>query len=69
MFCDPKNDPIRDVKMFTAQVILITSPRGIKSGYSPMMYCAASHSRVHVTLAAKLNKKGKVIELNPEKLF
>lgn len=40
---DSKNDPPRECKKFTAQVIIISHPGQISAGYTPVLDCHTSH--------------------------
>ncbi|XP_041361275.1 elongation factor 1-alpha-like [Gigantopelta aegis] len=40
---DSKNDPPKEVKNFTAQVIILNHPGEIKNGYAPVLDCHTAH--------------------------
>eukprot|EP01125_Pyxidicula_operculata_P007847 TRINITY_DN2653_c0_g9_i1.p1 TRINITY_DN2653_c0_g9~~TRINITY_DN2653_c0_g9_i1.p1 ORF type:complete len:1829 (+),score=506.01 TRINITY_DN2653_c0_g9_i1:339-5489(+) len=55
---DPANHPMKEVKLFTAQIIIWEHPGEIRVGYNPFIYChTASFSAKIKTLVAKLDKK------------
>ncbi|XP_070534238.1 elongation factor 1-alpha [Ptychodera flava] len=65
---DSKNDPPKEAKNFTAQVIVLNHPGEIHAGYSPVLDCHTAH------IACKFNelkekcdrRSGKKLEDNPK---
>lgn len=64
---DSKNDPPKQAKSFTAQVIILNHPGEIKTGYCPMVDCHTAHITCKFAeLKEKLDRRtGKVLEENP----
>jgi len=65
---DQKNDPASDTERFTAQVMVLNHPGGVRKGYCPVVDCHTSHIACKFeTLKEKINNRdGKHIEDNPE---
>ncbi|EJW78070.1 EEF1A1 protein, partial [Wuchereria bancrofti] len=40
---DSKNDPAKETKQFTAQVIIMNHPGQIAAGYTPVLDCHTAH--------------------------
>merc|ERR1712098_468759 len=67
---DSKNDPAKEAKTFTAQVIVLNHPGEIGNGYSPVLDCHTAHIACKFTeLLTKIDRRsGKVLEENPSKI-
>jgi elongation factor 1-alpha len=67
---DTKNDPAGECESFTAQVIVMNHPSGIRKGYAPVVDCHTCHiSCRFAEIPSKLDKRtGKEAEANPEKV-
>jgi elongation factor 1-alpha len=65
-----KNDPPKEAKDFTAQVIIMNHPGEIKKGYCPVLDCHTAHIACKFSeLKSKIDKRnGKVMEENPTAL-
>jgi len=61
-------DAPKEAESFTAQIIVLQHPQGIRAGYSPVIDCHTSHiACVFSELLQKVDKTtGEVIEENPE---
>nr|ACY74448.1 translation elongation factor 1A [Malo kingi] len=69
MVCgDSKQDPPREAKNFTAQVIVLNHPGEIHAGYSPVLDCHTAHIACKFSeLKAKCDRRsGKTVEENPK---
>jgi len=65
---DAANDPAKEAKVFTAQVIIMNHPGQISNGYSPVVDCHTAHVACRFD---KINEKidrrtGKKLEDNPK---
>merc|ERR1712141_179967 len=65
---DASNDPAKEAKQFTAQVIILNHPVQISAGYSPVVDCHTAHVACRFD---KINEKidrrsGKKLEDNPK---
>jgi len=65
---DAANDPAKEAKVFTAQVIIMNHPGQISAGYSPVVDCHTAHVACRFD---KINEKidrrtGKKLEDNPK---
>jgi len=67
---DSKNDPAKEAKMFTAQVIIMNHPGQIAAGYTPVLDCHTAHIACKFAeLKEKIDRRtGKSIEDNPKSL-
>ncbi|CAG9538568.1 unnamed protein product [Cercopithifilaria johnstoni] len=67
---DSKNDPAKETKMFTAQVIIINHPSQISAGYTPVLDCHTAHIACKFAeLKEKVDRRsGKKVEDNPKSL-
>lgn len=66
---DAEADPPRECEGFSAQIIVRNSPGAIRVGSSLTLDCGTSHVTVEVALLeTKLDRKGKVVENQPESL-
>merc|ERR1712214_16371 len=67
---DSKNDPAREAKNFTAQVIVMNHPGEIGNGYSPVLDCHTAHIACKFTeLKEKIDRRsGKKMEDFPKKI-
>merc|ERR1712019_202188 len=67
---DPKNDPAKEAKTFTAQVIVMNHPGEIGNGYSPVLDCHTAHIACKFTeLKEKIDRRsGKKMEDFPKKI-
>eukprot|EP00035_Acanthoeca_spectabilis_P007024 m.131619 g.131619 ORF g.131619 m.131619 type:complete len:464 (-) comp13765_c0_seq1:1971-3362(-) len=66
---DAEADPPRECEGFSAQIIVRNSPGAIRVGSSLTLDCGTSHVAVEVALLeTKLDRKGKVVENQPESL-
>merc|ERR1712227_680453 len=65
---DSKNDPAKEAKTFTAQVIVMNHPGEIGNGYSPVLDCHTAHiaCRFNNILQKIDRRSGKVLEENPK---
>jgi len=65
---DSKNDPPKEAKNFTAQVIVLNHPGEIHAGYSPVLDCHTAHIACKFAeLKEKIDRRsGKVLEDNPK---
>lgn len=65
---DTKNDPPKEAKDFTAQVIVMNHPGEIHAGYSPVLDCHTAHIACKFSeLKEKIDRRsGKVTEENPK---
>jgi len=65
---DSKNDPAKETRMFTAQVIVMNHPGQIGAGYTPVLDCHTAHIACKFSeLKEKIDKRtGKSIEANPK---
>merc|ERR1712228_1059984 len=61
---DSKNDPPKQAKNFTAQVIVLNHPGEIHAGYAPVLDCHTSHIACKFSeITEKVDKRnGKVLE-------
>nr|CAX65670.1 elongation factor 1-alpha [Isodiametra pulchra pulchra] len=69
MVCgDSKNDPPKEAKDFTAQVIVLNHPGEIHAGYSPVLDCHTAHIACKFAeLKEKIDRRsGKKLEDNPK---
>merc|ERR1719184_588086 len=67
---DSKNDPAKEAKTFTAQVIVMNHPGEIGNGYSPVLDCHTAHIACKFTeLKEKIDRRsGKKMEAFPKKI-
>merc|ERR1712073_169834 len=67
---DSKNDPAKEAKTFTAQVIVLNHPGEIRSGYTPVLDCHTAHIACKFTeLLEKIDRRsGKKMEDFPKKV-
>merc|ERR1712235_40362 len=67
---DSKNDPAKEAKTFTAQVIVMNHPGEIGNGYSPVLDCHTAHIACKFTeLLEKIDRRsGKKMEDFPKKV-
>merc|ERR1711983_425346 len=67
---DSKNDPAKEAKTFTAQVIVMNHPGEIGNGYSPVLDCHTAHIACKFTeLKEKIDRRsGKKMEDFPKKI-
>jgi len=67
---DSKNDPAKETRSFTAQVIVMNHPGQIAAGYTPVLDCHTAHIACKFAeLKEKIDKRtGKSIEANPKAL-
>merc|ERR1719340_429358 len=67
---DSKNDPAKEAKTFTAQVIVLNHPGEIGNGYSPVLDCHTAHIACKFEeLLEKIDRRsGKKLEDAPEKV-
>merc|ERR1712233_207253 len=67
---DSKNDPAKEAKTFTAQVIVMNRPGEIGNGYSPVLDCHTAHIACKFTeLKEKIDRRtGKKMEDFPKKI-
>ncbi|CBK22621.2 uncharacterized protein [Blastocystis hominis] len=65
---DAKNDPPCRVESFTAQVIVMNHPSGIRPGYCPVMDCHTAHIACKFEkIMSEMDKRtGKVLRENPD---
>jgi len=65
---DSKNDPAKESKMFTAQVIIMNHPGQIAAGYTPVLDCHTAHIACRFAeLKEKVDRRtGKKMEDNPK---
>jgi elongation factor 1-alpha len=65
---DPSNDPARICRSFIAQVLVLSHPKKIKEGYTPLLFCHTAHipCRFDKLLSTIDRKTGAVIEEDPE---
>merc|ERR1712241_1567676 len=65
---DSKNDPAKEAKTFTAQVIVMNHPGQICNGYSPVLDCHTAHIACKFNeLKEKVDRRtGKSTESNPK---
>merc|ERR1712037_657093 len=65
-----KNDPAKEAKTFTAQVIVMNHPGEIGNGYSPVLDCHTAHIACKFTeLKEKIDRRtGKKMEDFPKKI-
>jgi len=63
-----KNDPPKEAVSFTAQVIVLHHPAGIRAGYTPVLDCHTAHVACTFSkLLRKVDKRtGETMEENPE---
>ena len=55
---DSKNDPAKEAKTFTAQVIVMNHPGEIGNGYSPVLDCHTAHIACKVITPDNLMVRG-----------
>jgi elongation factor 1-alpha len=67
---DSKNDPPKETKNFTAQVIILNHPGEIHPGYSPVLDCHTAHIACKFAeFKEKIDRRsGKKLEDNPKLL-
>ncbi|KAF7634545.1 Elongation factor 1-alpha [Meloidogyne graminicola] len=67
---DSKNDPAKETKQFTAQVIIMNHPGQIAAGYTPVLDCHTAHIACKFNeLKEKVDRRtGKKVEDNPKAL-
>merc|ERR1712154_224288 len=67
---DSKNDPAKEAKTFTAQVIVMNHPGEVSNGYSPVLDCHTAHIACKFTeLKEKIDRRsGKKMEDFPKKV-
>jgi elongation factor 1-alpha len=67
---DSKNDPPKETKSFTAQVIILNHPGQISAGYTPVLDCHTAHIACKFAeLKEKSDRRsGKTLEENPKSL-
>uniref|UniRef100_A0A914L1Y1 Tr-type G domain-containing protein n=4 Tax=Meloidogyne incognita group TaxID=654580 RepID=A0A914L1Y1_MELIC len=67
---DSKNDPAKETKQFTAQVIIMNHPGQIAAGYTPVLDCHTAHIACKFAeLKEKVDRRtGKKVEDNPKAL-
>jgi len=67
---DSKNDPPKETKNFTAQVIILNHPGEIHPGYSPVLDCHTAHIACKFAeFKEKIDRRsGKKLEENPKLL-
>ena len=65
---DSKNDPPKEAKEFTAQVIVLNHPNEIRAGYTPVLDCHTAHIACKFReLLEKIDRRtGKKLEDNPK---
>jgi elongation factor 1-alpha len=65
---DSKNDPAKEAKNFTAQVIILNHPGEIHAGYQPVLDCHTAHIACKfAVMKQKIDRRsGKVLEENPK---
>jgi elongation factor 1-alpha len=65
---DSKNDPAKEAKTFTAQVIIMNHPGQIAAGYTPVLDCHTAHIACKFAeLKEKVDRRsGKTVEENPK---
>merc|ERR1712039_833484 len=65
---DSKNDPAKEAKTFTAQVIVMNHPGEIRAGYTPVIDCHTAHIACKFeALEEKIDRRsGKKLEDNPQ---
>ncbi|MCP9264361.1 Elongation factor 1-alpha [Dirofilaria immitis] len=65
---DSKNDPAKEAKQFTAQVIIMNHPGQISAGYTPVLDCHTAHIACKFSeLKEKVDRRsGKKVEDNPK---
>ena len=70
VFGDQTNNPPVPVTDFTAQIVIMKHPKGIKAGYTPILDLHTLHMACKfVEIISKIDKKtGDVIEEKPEML-
>jgi len=65
---DSKNDPAKEARAFTAQVIVLNHPGEIHAGYQPVLDCHTAHVACKFeALEQKIDRRsGKALEDNPK---
>merc|ERR1712174_139646 len=65
---DSKNDPAKEAKTFTAQVIVMNHPGQISNGHSPVLDCHTAHVACKfANIKEKMDRRsGKKLEDNPK---